>query len=382
MACLKDSGFLTGLILLCVCILKSMMNSKFIGVVSTLACAGIVCGSMVKSENPAAQPTAATQSSGNNLAPKKKVTGTAMTPQAVAPATSEGLAWAEVLEQNPNPNVVTNADMLKRISQTGMPWRVKDKATGIEMVLVPAGNFMMGMSPGDTDARENEKPAHEVTLTKPFYLARYEVTQSQWLKVMQENPSTFKVENPREAMIAMLMKQGMTKAKAESMAANASIKIDALPVEKVSWDDCQSFCAKTGLQLPTEAQWEYACRAGTTDASYGAVDDIAWYESNADGETHPVAKKAPNALGLYDMIGNLWEWTSDDFDAGYYKACAAGVVDPQSSAPQSAADAPSTHVVRGSSWGRNASACRASARSNVKSADRNRFFGFRVARDI
>ena len=87
------------------------------------------------------------------------------------------LSWAEVLEQNPDPKVVTDADFLQRIEATGLPWRVTDKATGIEMLLVPPGKFVMGMSPGDTEAQDDEKPAHEVTLTKAFYLGRTEVTQ-------------------------------------------------------------------------------------------------------------------------------------------------------------------------------------------------------------
>ena len=120
------------------------------------------------------------------------------------------LAWADVIEQNPDPKVVTNADFLQRMIESKLPWRVRDKTTGIEMLLVPPGKFLMGMSAGDAEARYNEKPSHEVTLTKPFYLGRTEVTQLQWTKIMKVNPSKFNQTTDHAAIIKKLMSEGVS----------------------------------------------------------------------------------------------------------------------------------------------------------------------------
>jgi formylglycine-generating enzyme required for sulfatase activity len=156
---------------------------------------------------------------------------------------------------------------------------------GMDFVLIPAGKFMMGSDTGDND----EKPVHEVRISKPFYLGKYEVTQGQWQAVLGNNPSNFKGD------------------------AN-------LPVGNVSWEDVQEFIRKlnakeggTKYRLPTEAEWEYAARAGTTTAySYGndvsQLKEYAWYAENAGGKTHPVGQKEPNAWGLHDKHGNVWEW--------------------------------------------------------------------------
>jgi len=153
----------------------------------------------------------------------------------------------------------------------------------LTFVLIPAGSFMMG----DADGESCDKPVHQVRITKPFYLGKYEVTQEQWQAIMGTNPSDFKgAKNP---------------------------------VENVNWNDCHAFLTKlnekvanTGKKfvLPTEAQWEYACRAGTTTQySYGdsaeELGDYAWSRSNAGRTTHPVGQKKPNAWGLYDMHGNV-----------------------------------------------------------------------------
>ena len=295
-------------------------------------------------------------------------------------ATSSPLSWAEVLEQNPDPKVVTDADFLKRITETKLPWRVKDKASGMEMLLVPPGKFVMGMSPGDTEAQDDEKPAHEVTITKAFYLGRTEVTQEQWMKVMGENPSKFQIGSnaERDRVIAKYIEEGLTKQEAQEKAGAESNKLltASNPVEEVSWDDCQKFCAKTGMKLPTEAQWEYACRAGVRKPRYGELGQIAWSNENSNSTTHPVAQKAPNALGFYDMIGNVWEWTNDWYEGDYYKSCADGVVDPTGPA-QSESGA---RVLCGGGWNFLAVNCRASRRRNVAPGFQVSGFGCRFAR--
>lgn len=161
----------------------------------------------------------------------------------------------------------------------------------MELVQIPAGEFLMGSLASEPGREAEELPQHRVRITNPFYMAKFEVTQDEWQAVMGDNPSSLKNDG-------------------------------RLPVENVSWNDCQDFCKKlskrTGrdVRLPTEAEWEYACRAGGTERySFGsdasAADRYAWYRHNADFKPHPVGGKEPNAWGLYDMHGNLWEWCAD-----------------------------------------------------------------------
>ncbi len=284
---------------------------------------------------------------------------------------SVALAWAEVIEQNPDPKVVTNAIFLQRITESKLPWRVRDKVTGIEMLLVPPGKFLMGISAGDTEARYNEKPSHEVTLTQPFYLGRTEVTQLQWTKVMKVNPSKFNQAIDHAAIIKKLMSEGVSQKDAEAKAALMPTINEMYPAEELSWNLCQEFCAKTGLSLPTESQWEYACRAGSTSARYGSVDDISWNSRNSVGHTNTTALKAPNALGFYDMLGNVWEWTQD-----WHSTYSAGnQVDP------TGVKEGTQRVLRGGGFMIGPVGCRASYRgyANPDGSDIGRG-GFRVAR--
>jgi formylglycine-generating enzyme required for sulfatase activity len=206
-------------------------------------------------------------------------------------------SWATLIEAGPDPAVVTNQALRTAIAATGLAWRVRDTGTQMEMMLIPPGTFQMGCVQGTNDSAcsPQERPVHQVTLTNAFYIGRYEVTQSQWVAVMDSNPSTFKGSGYPDA--------------------------GNRPVETVSWIRIQSYLAATGLLLPTEAQWEYACRAGTQSPLYNGSSDgstiglLAWYQLNSDNQTHAVGGKASNDFGLYDTIGNVWEWVTDRYGA-------------------------------------------------------------------
>ena len=154
------------------------------------------------------------------------------------------------------------------------------------MVHVTGGWFQMGCSPGDSKCYDNEKPSKRVYVDG-FYMDVHEVTQAEYQRVMGTNPSGF---------------SGCA----------------TCPVEKVSWNDARNYCAKVGKRLPTEAEWEYAARGGTTGARYGNVNTVAWYGENSGKKTHPVGQKQPNAYGLYDMLGNVYEWCEDYYDKNWY----------------------------------------------------------------
>ncbi|MEO8657250.1 MAG: SUMF1/EgtB/PvdO family nonheme iron enzyme [Bryobacteraceae bacterium] len=213
---------------------------------------------------------------------------------------------------------------------------------GLTYVWIPPGKFVMGCSPGDTECSENEKPAHEVTISKGFWIGQTPVTQAAFERVMGNNPSKFHGAD--------------------------------LPVDSVSWGDALVYADKVGLRLPTEAQWEYAARAGTTGARYGAIDDVAWYSGNSDGKTHPVKGKAANAWGLYDTLGNVSEWVGDWYEETYYKN--SPLADP--GGPPSGA----RRGLRGGSWFSNPRSVRVSYRGRFEPADRDSGIGFRCAGEL
>jgi formylglycine-generating enzyme required for sulfatase activity len=268
--------------------------------------------------------------------------------------------WATLLELAPNPAVVTDANLRAAITASGFAWRVRDNSSNIEMMLIPGGTFMMGCSASTQfGCSSGESPTHQVTLTQAFYMGRHEVTQAQWQATMGSNPSSF---------------QGQSDSPSR-------------PVENVSWNTIQGFNTSTGLRLPTEAEWEYAHRAGTTTAfhSYalsptegqpnGFNDDtllgnIAWYSSNSGNQTHAVGGKFANGLGLHDMAGNVWEWCQDGF--GLYSS--ASVTNPTGEAISS------QRLWRSGSFNNDSDSCRASGRSASTPDGFYGSLGFRAAR--
>jgi len=168
-------------------------------------------------------------------------------------------------------------------------------AVGMEFVRIQPGEFVMGCAEGDGECSADERPAHRVRITKLFEIGKYEVTQAQWTIVMGSNPS--------------------------------AMKDDARPVESVTRPEAQEFLSRLNARndgyryrLPTEAEWEYAARAGMREPNAGPVDRVAWYAGNSEDETHPVGTKTPNAWGLFDMLGNVREWVADLYAANYYSS--------------------------------------------------------------
>lgn len=220
-----------------------------------------------------------------------------------------------------------------------------------DMIKVEAGTFYMG------DSEYDGNPIHEVELTHDYYIGETQVTQALWEAVGCQNNSTF--------------------------------EDDDNPVENVSWEDCQKFINKLNqklrkqieplgmkFRLPTEAEWEFAARGGNESGSYDYagsddLDEAAWYDGNSDGETHNVAEKKPNELGIYDMTGNVWEWCQDWYGSDYYyKSPAKDPIGPSSG---------SSRVLRGGSWSRDAEYCRVAYRDYYGPGARSSYIGFRLA---
>ena len=283
------------------------------------------------------------------------------------------LSWADAVQGYPDASSVPDAGVRAQITAlvqaTGHPWLVKGSIWNTanlgtaDMVLIPPGTFDMGCSPSSQwGCASDENPVHSVTLTSAFYIGCYEVTQAQWTQIMGSNPSNF-----------------------QSWSAQVTAsQVPTRPVEQVSWNDVQGFLTTTGFRLPTEAEWEYAYRAGTPTAFHtmpgypnGTNDDtqvgaIAWYMSNSVTQTRPVGGLAPNGFGLYDMSGNISEWCNDWFALKYYQSS------PSTDPPGPASG--SNRVLRGGYWFSSSEELRSSARDFVSPGYKSNSIGFRVAR--
>jgi formylglycine-generating enzyme required for sulfatase activity len=234
-----------------------------------------------------------------------------------------------------------------RVMLPGLP----EGSKPLDMVRVPAGTFYIGSGSSPQDANVDEEPRHQVTITEPFYLGKYEVTQMQWLRVMGNNPSSFSGRPDN-------------------------------PVEQVSWDDCQAFIEKLNeaevgtFGFPTEAEWEYACRAGSQTRFYWGEDTTeaqiqyyAWYGGNNNPTvTKEVGLMSPNAWGFYDMSGNVWEWCHD-----WYGSYSAGhQMDPQGPSFGT------SRVLRGGGWFIIARGCRSAVRASHTPSGSTDSLGFRL----
>jgi formylglycine-generating enzyme required for sulfatase activity len=224
--------------------------------------------------------------------------------------------------------------------------QVRPDAPTMEFVTIQPGTFRMGCSEGDRLCDPDENPPHVVRLTRSFSIGKYEVTQAQWSALMERNPSRFKGET--------------------------------LPVENITFDQVQEFLKRLNAlndgfkyRLPAEAEWEYAARAGTAGPNTGPLGDVAWYMENSGGMSHPVGQKKPNAWGLHDMEGNVYEWTQDWF-FDYEE-------DPQTDprGPETGYE----RVPRGGSWESTPKGIRTSNRNQLEPDGANYNVGFRLVRD-
>jgi len=275
-----------------------------------------------------------TQDSNNSATPQKTIPSVTTTPVTTTPVTTAKAT-------PPAAALVTSLADQKTYTNS----------IGMDFVLMPAGEFDMGSPSSEAGRDSDESPVHQVKISNAFYMGKYEVTQKQWRDVMGSSPSNFKGDN--------------------------------LPVEQVSWNDAQEFIKKLNekegvnkYRLPTEAEWEYSARAGTTTRySFGdeeaKLGDYAWYDANSGSKTHDVGQKKPNLWGLYDMHGNVWEWVQDMYHNSYSGAHIDGSAWEGSG---------SRRVVRGGDWGDNARSCRSAYRSHGDPDARDYSHGFRLLR--
>jgi uncharacterized surface protein with fasciclin (FAS1) repeats/formylglycine-generating enzyme required for sulfatase activity len=363
---------------------------------------------------PGVRPGAVRRTVGGAVAPAAPAAPQSVVPQpqdgtaaaaasAPAPAAkarlATTLAWATVVEKEADPKVVTDPALRSAIAATGLPWRVRDKVTGVELLLVPPGRFLMGGSPGDSEVMPEEMPAHPVTITEPYYLGRYEVTQAQFQRgiarvaTAAEAPADDASAPARPGVTPFVEARdqdgnvvpGAVQVQIRSSAGGVVViggapEAQADPAQgaaspilpaTVTWGRCEAFCRATGLRLPTEAEWEFACRAGAPQARYGELDAIAWHVGNGAGQDQAIGTKAANALGLHDMLGNVWEWVGD----WYSEYTRASQTDPKG--PPNG----DRRILRGGFWNDGRPDCRASQRHPVGVSAFANGVGFRVARN-
>jgi formylglycine-generating enzyme required for sulfatase activity len=220
---------------------------------------------------------------------------------------------------------------------TFKPASKQNPRDGLIYILAPAGSFRIGCSADDNLCFSEEKPAHQVTISTAFWIGQTEVTVAAYERFAG-------ISDPSKAASSM-------------------------PIVDVTWDEASNYCQWAGGRLPTEAEWEYAARGGSSESRYASIDDIAWYQNNSGDTSHQVSKKLPNAFGIFDVLGNVWEWVNDWFDASYY-----------ANSPARDPSGPATgrmRVLRGGSALNAAKLVRLSDRGRAAPDVRFNYFGFR-----
>jgi formylglycine-generating enzyme required for sulfatase activity len=228
------------------------------------------------------------------------------------------------------------------------PTQIKENPKDrLSYVWIPPGAFQMGCSPRDKECGRDEKPMHQVTITKGFWMGRTEVTVGAYKR--------------------FILASGRQMPRAPSF--NSNWANDNMPIVNITWNQAHDYCSWAEGRLPTEAEWEYAARAGNTEARFGPLDVVAWYHGNSGNRTHEVARRHANAFGLFDVLGNVWEWVADWYDENYYQKS------PSQDPPGPASG--SQRVYRGGSWFSNPGFVRVSVRNSEFPVVLDPTFGFR-----
>ncbi len=276
----------------------------------------------------------------------------------VSAATPGGQKWSKVVEARVAAQTVVKIDFAlapaaaREAAEQEAARRVRAveeiKTLKLPVVTIPAGTFKMGCSPGDNECNDHdENPRHAVDIAKPFEMMATEVTAGQFR--------------------TWALSQGY------EPPGQPDWSTDDVPVVNVTWNDAQAFCSFFGGRLPTEAEWEYAARGGSEEARFGPLESVAWFLENSGGKAHPVGKKSANAFGLYDTLGNVWEWCADWYGETYYKE----EVKADPAGPSSG----KRRVIRGGSWINGPRYVRVSNRYWYRPVRRLAFLGFRCVRD-
>ncbi len=270
----------------------------------------------------------------------------------ISAVAADGRRWSRVLRVEGTKQIVqidfaasASVAAVPTVAATPAPANPPLASPGLSWVRIPAGDFEMGCSPGDTECNPAETPRRHVRIEKPVEMMDKPVTVAQF--------------------------RDWASSSQRKLPAQPRWSGDDVPVVNVTWDEAVAFCSAFVGRLPTEIEWEFAARGGSPAARYGEIDSIAWYAGNSDKRAHPVGRKAPNAFGLFDMLGNVWEWNADVFrntpPAGEGDAPQAGPTDMRS--------------LRGGSWRNKAKQIRVSNRGRLSPDDREDDDGFRCVRE-